>query len=202
MRLGGGLSPTAEKARGAIERQVAQLVRLVDDLLDVSRISRGKIELRRERVDLRDVARAAVETSQPLLSGCRHALSEELPGEPVWVHGDPFRLTQVVGNLLNNAAKYTPPGGRVWLSVERNGESAVVRVVDTGVGLRAEDLPRVFELFTQIGGQEGRLGQGGLGIGLALVKRLSEMHGGRDEARSDGPGKGCEFAVRLPLTAS
>jgi signal transduction histidine kinase len=117
----------------------------------------------------------------------------------VLVDGDRVRLTQVVANLLNNAAKYTPPGGRVRLSVGREGPEAVVRIADTGVGISPEDLPRVFELFAQVGGHEGRFGQGGLGIGLALVKRLVEMHGGRVEARSGGPGQGSEFVVRLPL---
>jgi signal transduction histidine kinase len=182
-----------------IERQTDLMTRLVDDLLDVSRISRGKIELRRERVDLRDVVQAAVETNQPLVAACRHELTVSAPDSPAWVLGDRYRLTQVVSNLLHNAAKYTPPGGRVRLGVERDGSAAVVRVADSGVGIRADQLDRVFDLFVQVESPDGRLAQSGLGIGLALVKRLVEMHGGTVAAQSEGPGLGSEFVVRLPL---
>jgi signal transduction histidine kinase len=198
MNLTDGLPPPLRRARDVVDRQVEQVVRLVNDLLDVSRITRGKVELHRERVDLRAVVRQAVETSLPLLNAARHELTVDLAGDPVIVRGDPFRLTQVTANLLNNAAKYTDAGGRVCVWLGPQDGRAVLRVKDTGIGLRADDLPRVFDLFTQLA-SAGDRAQGGLGIGLGLVKRLVEMHGGEVEARSDGPGTGSEFVVRLPL---
>jgi CheY-like chemotaxis protein/two-component sensor histidine kinase len=193
---------TQAKARGMIERQLRQLVHLVDDLLDVSRISQGKLELRRERVELAAVVRNAVETSRPLIDAGRHELVIEpapLPG--VVLDGDMTRLTQVVANLLNNAAKYTPAGGRITVTTLRDGADAVVRVADTGIGIPADRLPEVFEMFAQVDRASVRT-QGGLGIGLALVKRLVEMHGGSVAVESAGPGRGSRFELRLPAVAS
>jgi CheY-like chemotaxis protein/two-component sensor histidine kinase len=170
----------------------------VDDLLDISRISRDKLELRTEPVDLRSVMRDAVERCQPLAHELEHQVSVELPDEPLWLDGDPVRLTQVIGNLLSNACKYTPPRGQVWLSAKHDGSDALLRVRDTGIGIPPERLDDVFQMFSQLGRKLERE-QGGLGIGLHLVKRLVEMHGGSVEARSSGEGKGSEFIVRLPL---
>ncbi len=180
-----------------MERQMRHMVRLVDDLLDVSRITRGKMELRKQRVDLAAVVGTAVETSRPLVEAAGHHLTVTLPPQPVFVDGDPVRLAQVFANLLNNAAKYTDRGGKIWLSAERQGSDAVVSVRDTGLGIPREMLGKVFELFTQVD-RTLEKSQGGLGIGLTLVRRLAEMHGGSVEARSEGYGKGSEFAVRLP----
>jgi CheY-like chemotaxis protein len=180
-----------------IDRQVRRLMRLVDDLLDVSRITQGKIQLRRERAELRGIVNRAVETARPFIDSRKHELSVSLPAEAIWLDADPARLEQVVVNLLNNAAKYTEPGGHIWLTVEREGPEAVLRVTDTGIGIQAEMLPRVFDLFVQADGSLARA-QGGLGVGLTLVKRLVEMHGGRVIAQSEGVGRGSEFSVRLP----
>ena len=181
-----------------IDRQVQQMVRLIDDLLDLSRISRGKIELRKERIDLDDALQSAIETSRPLIEEYGHHLAVSLPGEPVPLNADLTRLAQVFLNLLNNAAKYTERGGQIWLSAERRGDTAVVGVRDTGIGIPPQMLPRVFEMFTQVDRSLERA-QGGLGIGLTLVQRLVEMHGGSVEAHSEGAGKGSEFVVRLPV---
>jgi PAS domain S-box-containing protein len=181
-----------------MERQVNALVRLVDDLLEVSRFTRGKIELRRARIALTPIVQSAIETSRPLIEAGGHRLKVNLPSEPLIVDGDSVRLSQVVANLLNNAAKYTEAGGEISLGVERVGDQAVLRVRDTGVGIPAEMLPRVFDMFTQLDRSENRA-QGGLGIGLSLVRSLVTMHGGTVQASSDGPGKGSEFLVRLPL---
>jgi PAS domain S-box-containing protein len=191
---------TTGEVLAMMQRQIDQLVRLVDDLLDVSRITRGKIQLRSEPLDLAEVVAHAVETSQPLVAAGKHTLTTRLPPEPVRVKGDPLRLAQVFSNLLNNAAKFTPEGGRIGLTVETQGAQAVIRVSDEGLGIPPEMLPRVFDLFTQADHDLGPV-RGGLGIGLTLVKRLVEMHGGTVEARSEGPGRGSEFAVRLPLLA-
>ncbi|QEL17793.1 PAS domain S-box protein [Limnoglobus roseus] len=189
---------TVERSRGMMERQVHHLVRLVDDLLDVSRVMRGKIELRRERVELATVVARAVETVQPLVDAQRHELDVRLPPESLPLDADPVRLTQVVGNLLTNAAKYTEPGGRIRLTAERDGDVAVLRVRDDGIGIAPDVLPHVFELFVQAEHATTKT-QGGLGIGLTLVKNIVGMHNGTVEARSDGLGRGSEFAVRLPL---
>jgi two-component system CheB/CheR fusion protein len=181
-----------------MERQVQHLVRLVDDLLEVSRVTRGKIELRKERVELAAIVQSALETSRPLIEEAGHDLTVSLPSEPVYLEADPTRLAQVFLNLLNNAAKYTDPGGRIWLTAELAGNEVLVRVRDTGIGIPADMLPRVFDLFTQADRTLER-SQGGLGIGLSLVRSLVEMHGGTVAAHSDGPGKGSEFIVRLPL---
>jgi CheY-like chemotaxis protein len=186
-------------ARSIVERQVAQMVHLVDDLLDVSRISRGKLELRREVADLGRVIQTAIETSRPLIEAGRHELVAQLPlPQSLMVDGDVTRLCQVVSNLLNNAAKYTPQGGRIDIVAQRDGDQAVVSVRDSGMGIPAPMLPRVFEMFTQVDHASAR-SQGGLGIGLALVRQLVEMHGGTVAAQSDGAGKGSTFTVRLPL---
>jgi CheY-like chemotaxis protein len=181
-----------------VERQVQQLVRLVDDLLDVSRITSGKIQLKLQPVQVADVVAAAVETSRPLIEALRHELVLDITTEPLWVRGDFARLTQVLANLLNNAAKYTEQGGRIVLALQRCGEDAVVRVTDTGIGIRPESLATIFELFAQVDRTLDRA-QGGLGVGLTLVQRLVELHGGSVQASSTGPGQGAEFAVRLPL---
>ena len=183
-----------------MERQVHHLVRLVDDLLDVSRVMRGKIELRRERVELATVVARAVETVQPLMDAQGHQLSVRLPPESLLLDADPVRLAQVVGNLLTNAAKYTEPNGRIWLTAERDGDEAVLRVRDNGIGIAPDMLPRIFELFVQVDHASTKA-QGGLGIGLTLVKNLVEMHNGTVEAHSEGLGKGSEFVVRLPISA-
>ncbi|HSN19359.1 MAG TPA: ATP-binding protein [Usitatibacter sp.] len=183
-----------------IDRQVRQLSRLVDDLLDVSRITSGKIELRKERVQLSAAARIALESSRPLIERGGHELTVRLPAEPLWLEADLARLAQVLSNLLNNAAKYTRSGGHIWLAVERAGATAVVRVRDNGIGIRPEMLEHIFEMFTQAG-SAGAHSLGGLGIGLTLVQRLVELHGGRIEARSEGIGRGAEFIVTLPLAS-
>jgi CheY-like chemotaxis protein/two-component sensor histidine kinase len=164
----------------------------------VSRISRGTFSLRNERVELGVVVRNAIETSDPLIRAGRHELVTELPSGPLWLEGDPVRLAQVLANLLNNSAKYTPDGGRITLRARREGAQAVISVRDTGIGIEPVVLPRMFEMFSR-GDRDSGHGQGGLGIGLALSRRLAEMHGGTLDAHSDGPGKGSEFTVRLPL---
>ena len=189
-------SGRSEQARHIIERQVQHMVRLVDDLLDVSRITRGRLELQREPVDIAAVLRDAVETSRPLLDGSELELDVRVP-DGLRVHGDRTRLAQVFANLLNNAAKFTGRGGRVEVSAAREDGQVVVRVADSGIGIRAEMLPLIFDMFTQSDRPVDRP-QSGLGIGLTIVKRLAEMHGGSVEARSDGPGHGAQFIVRLP----
>jgi PAS domain S-box-containing protein len=188
-------------ARDVMERQLQQLTRLVDDLLDVSRITRGKITLRKEPVRLADVVAQAVETSRPLIDLRRQRLTVEGPAEAVELEADPTRLAQVLANLLNNASKYTEEGGRIALTCGREGRQAVLRVRDTGIGIPPDVLPRVFDLFAQADSTLAR-SEGGLGIGLTLVKRLAELHGGTAAAHSDGPGKGSTFTVRLPLPAA
>jgi signal transduction histidine kinase/DNA-binding response OmpR family regulator len=194
--------PAAAQARSIqiIERQVRQMARIVDDLLDVSRITRGRIELQTRRVDLHSVVGAAVETSKPLLDTRRHDLDVDLPAEPFFVHGDPARLSQILSNLLNNAAKYTEQGGQVRLSVRREADQVVLLVRDNGLGIHPSMLSKIFDLFTQTDQSLAR-SEGGLGIGLTLVRRLTELHGGTVEARSEGLGQGSEFVVRLPLAA-
>ncbi|MBA4067046.1 MAG: hypothetical protein C0501_25725 [Isosphaera sp.] len=192
---------SAEKAHDMMDRQLGHMVRLIDDLLDVSRISRGKVDLRRERVDLRTVVENAVETSHPVVEAGRHDLAVNLPDEPVWLDADLTRLAQVVSNVITNAAKYTPEGGRIHLAARRDGDEAVVTVTDTGVGIPAKMLAGVFEMFSQVNKTLDRA-QGGLGIGLALVRRLAEMHGGSITAESAGTGRGSTFTVRLPIAVA
>jgi PAS domain S-box-containing protein len=197
LRMRGASEEIARHAREVLERQMQHLVRLVDDLLDVSRIIRGKIELRREVLDVAVAVARAIESARPAVETKGHELSVSLPEPAVWVQGDLERLAQIISNLLTNAAKYTDRGGRIAISVSRDGEQAVIRVRDTGVGIPADVLPRVFDLFVQGVGSAAR-SQGGLGIGLTLVKRLVEMHDGSVEALSAGNGHGSEFVVRLP----
>jgi len=186
--------------RDVIERQVSLLTRLVDDLLDVSRITRGKINLQRQQVDLAAVVAAAVETSRPLIDARRHTLDVRMPERPLHVDGDIARLTQVVANLLNNSAKYQNDGGHIEIGVEKVGVEAVLHVTDRGLGIEPHRLPRIFELFSQEAAALDR-SHGGLGIGLWLVRKLVDMHGGSVRSRSDGKGKGSTFTVRLPLLA-
>jgi CheY-like chemotaxis protein/two-component sensor histidine kinase len=183
-----------------MRRQVGQMVHLVDDLLDVSRISRGKIELRLEPVELASVVHHAVEAVRPLSESMGHELTVELPPPPVYLNADPTRLAQVVANLLNNACKFTEKGGRIRLIAGSDGRQALIQVQDTGIGIAADQLSRIFEMFTQVDTSVER-SRDGLGLGLTLVKSLVEMHGGTVEARSVGVGQGSEFVVRLPILA-
>ncbi|MDL1950361.1 response regulator [Acidobacteria bacterium ACD] len=192
-------SRTAE-ARKVIERQVTHLVRLVDDLLDLSRISHGKVGLKPERVALSTVVESALEAARPLFLTQRHSLAVDVPEAPVHLHGDPVRLTQILTNLLSNAAWYTDPGGCVRLEASREDDAVVVRVVDSGVGIPAAALAHIFTMFGQATGTPA-VDHGGLGIGLALARQLTELHGGRLTAASEGPGKGSTFTLRLPLEA-
>jgi PAS domain S-box-containing protein len=199
--LAASLDPAyAQQAFGIVRRGAEQLTRLVDDLLDVARITQGKITLERERVSLVGVVERALETARPVLEERAHHLTLALPPGPVDVQGDQTRLEQIVVNLLANAAKFTEPGGRIRVAVEREGASALLSVEDSGVGIAEELLPRIFDLFAQAEAGLAR-SSGGLGIGLTIVKRLAELHGGTVEARSRGPGTGAEFIVRLPLLA-
>ncbi|WP_437312792.1 GAF domain-containing protein [Sorangium sp. So ce385] len=195
-----GSADQARKILDMMDRQIGHMVRMVDDLLDVSRITRGKVELRKERIDLRAVLNSALETSRPLIEAAAHELAVRLPPAPLLLDADPTRLAQVFANLLNNAAKYTPAGGSIRLAAQRDGAAVVVRVADNGVGIPADMLSNVFDMFTQVGRSIDRA-QGGLGIGLTLVKRLVELHGGSIHAESDGAGRGSTFTIRLPLAA-
>jgi PAS domain S-box-containing protein len=190
--------PELQWATEVVDRQLHQLTRLVDDLLDVSRITRGTIELRKELVELATVVNSAVEASRPLIEKWGHNLTITIPPQPIRLEADPARLAQVLLNLLNNAAKYTDQGGRIWLTAERQSDHVLIRVKDNGIGIPVEMQPRIFDLFTQVDRSVER-SEGGLGIGLTLVQRLVEMHGGTVGARSDGPGKGSEFVVSLPV---
>ena len=181
-----------------LQRQVGQITHLVDDLLEISRITEGKLDLRRELVDMGGVIQAAAEAARPLIESSGHAFTLTVPAAPVWLDADPTRLVQVLQNLLNNAAKYTPRGGRIALVAERESDMVVIRVRDTGMGIPAHHLARVFEKFSQIESARERA-QGGLGIGLALVRGLVELHGGGVHAASEGIGRGSEFVVRLPV---
>jgi len=197
LRLGG----EAESLRSAsdmLERQVQQMSRLVDDLLDMSRITRGKIELRKEPLELAPVVHHAVEAARALYRNMDHELTVTMPDEAMEVSADPTRLAQVIGNLLNNACKFTDRGGHVWLTVEKDGHEAVIRVRDNGIGIAPEHIPGLWEMFAQVDTSLDR-SRGGLGIGLTLVKTLVEMHGGTVHAQSEGPMRGSEFTVRLPV---
>ena len=186
-----------QQARTIIERQATQLTRLVDDLMEVSRITTGRVQLRQDRVVVSGIVERAVETARPLMDQLRHELTVSMPPQPIWLNADAARLEQVVVNLLTNAAKYTDEGGHIWLTVQQKDDECVLRVRDTGVGISPELLPRIFDLFTQAERSLDR-SQGGLGIGLALVQRLVEMHRGRVEVYS-ALGQGSEFVVRLPV---
>ena len=198
LQRAGGEHPHAPSLIQMMDRQVTQMVHLIDDLLDISRISRGKIELRPELLDLADVVQQAVEAAQPFFESMNHELTVTLPAKAIHLNGDRTRLAQVAGNLLNNACKFTERGGLIKVIVERDGEEAIIRVADSGIGLSFDDLPRIFEMFAQIDTSLDR-SRGGLGIGLTLVKELVDMHGGAVEAHSEGRGKGSEFVVRLPF---
>ncbi|MDB5748416.1 MAG: sensory box protein [Massilia sp.] len=198
MRLTGHNTATVSRVREMMERQVGHMVRLIDDLLDVARISGGKLELKRERADLKALLSSAVETSMPLVEAGQHRLEIEVPGGPLMVDADVTRIAQVVANLLNNAAKYTPVGGKIALSLRQDGGTALISVTDTGVGIPADSLKSIFDMFKQVDRHIERA-QGGLGIGLSLVRRLVEMHGGSVTAASAGAGCGSTFEVRLPL---
>lgn len=189
---------TIEKARDTIERQLGQMVRLVDDLLDVNRITHDRLELRKVEVELSTVIQQAIEMARPLLDAADHDFRVVLPDDPIYLDADPARLAQVFGNLLNNSSRYTKPGGAISIEVERSDSEVVVKVKDTGAGIPRDKLVSIFDMFTQVDRTTER-SQGGLGIGLALVKRLVEMHGGTVEARSAGEGQGSEFLVRLPV---
>jgi PAS domain S-box-containing protein len=202
MRLSGVSEPSLDWARTVVERQVSHLTRLVDDLLDVSRIVVGKITLQRKSIDVAQVVTAAVEASSPLIDSRGHSLAVVMPPGPLPIEGDLTRLSQALTNLLNNAAKYTPPPGEIHLTVEKEGEEQVaIRVRDTGVGIAADLLPKIFELFTQ-GERPLDRSEGGLGIGLTLAQRLVKLHGGSIEAMSAGPGQGSELVLHLPLAAA
>jgi signal transduction histidine kinase/ActR/RegA family two-component response regulator len=188
------------KARAMMERQLAQMVRLIDDLIEVSRITRGRLELRLQTVDLVGVARSALEASGPALVGRRHRVTEQLPGTPVWVHADAARLTQVFVNLLNNAAKYTAAGGSITLQVSESAGQARVSVTDNGVGISAADQERIFSMFVQLDTSLER-GAAGLGVGLTIAQQLVAMHGGKLAVESGGAGQGSTFSVSLPTVA-
>ena len=201
LRLAEGNANARATAIGMMERQVEQMVRLVDDLLDVSRISRGKVELRRDRLELQSIVEQAVEAGRALADCKDQAITVALATQPIHLSGDRARLAQVLGNLLNNACKYTDKGGRIVVTLERDGDHAAIRVSDTGIGIAADQLKRIFEMFTQVDASLER-SHGGLGLGLSLVKQLVELHGGTVEAKSAGLGQGSEFVVRLPIDQS
>ena len=197
-----GLTTRDVKAgRDVISRQVAVMARLIDDLLDLSRISRNQLEIRKQRIELATVIEHAVEASQPLIEQCGHQLTVSLPSQPIYLDADAIRLAQVFSNLLNNAAKYTKTGGHIWLTASEEGSDAVIRVRDNGIGISSDMLARVFEMFTQVDRSLER-SQGGLGIGLTLVRRLIDVHDGTIDAHSEGDGQGSEFIVRLPFMPS
>jgi len=198
LKLPGTNVAIATRAREMMERQVEYMVRLVDDLLDVSRIMRGKIDLRRQPIELATVVARAVETAQPVIDAGGHQLTVSLPSEPLWLNGDLVRLAQVVGNLLNNASKYTERGGKITVTGQRVDDQSVLSVRDTGIGIAPDMLPRIFDMFVQAE-RRTQDARGGLGIGLTLVRRIVELHGGSVVARSSGPGKGSEFSIQLPL---
>jgi CheY-like chemotaxis protein len=184
-----------------MQRQAGHLVRLVDDLLEVSRITRGLIEVQHEPVELSEIVAAAVETSRPVIEASEHRLNVEMADEPLIVRGDSVRLTQVFANLLNNAAKYTNPGGTIDVAVRRTRQTASITVRDNGIGIDRQNLSSVFDMFTQVSRSDRRT-QGGLGIGLTLVRSLVALHGGSVSASSEGPGHGSTFEVQLPLVAA
>lgn len=201
MRLRVDSAETVVKVRGTIERQVKQLSHLIDDLLDIARVTNGKVEIKKTSVDLKSIISNAVETSLPLIEKGHHEFSLKQHDAPLPVHGDPTRLAQVIGNLLTNAAKYTPHGGKIRLAVEQEGAEAVISVTDNGIGIPHESLETVFEMFSQVGRNMNH-SQGGLGIGLSLVRQLVSLHDGQVTALSEGAGKGSTFVVRLPLDVS
>jgi two-component system, sensor histidine kinase len=200
LRLSGDDRQTIERVRATMERQVGHLIRLVDDLLEISRITRGIIDVRRGPIDLGTLLRVALDTTRSVIESAGHELVVSIPAEPIAIEGDSVRLTQVFANLLTNAAKYTNPGGRIELSAQQVGDHAVVRVRDNGIGILPKHLDSVFEMFMQVD-RSSRHSQGGLGIGLTLARSLVAMHGGQIRAHSKGPGTGSEFVVTLPTLA-
>lgn len=201
MRMSAEDPTVVRECCAATDRQLKQMVRLVDDLLDVTRIARGKMELRREHVALAEVISCAIEISRPWLQAREQALQVSMPAHAVHVDADPTRLTQVVANLLNNASKYSPAGAEIQLALERDGDEAVIRVKDKGIGIPAPELSRIFDMYSQIR-QPLERAAGGLGIGLGLARGIVQLHAGRISARSEGPGHGSEFVVRLPALAA
>ena len=198
LKLQGSSPPEVQWAWKVIDRQMAHMNRLVDDLLDLSRVTRNELALRKESTMIEEIVRAGIEAARPFIDARGHALTIEIAPDPIQLDADPMRLAQTISNLLHNAAKYTEPGGRIWLSAERDGNEVVVMVRDTGMGIPAEKLPHIFEMFMQVEPSLER-SQTGLGIGLALVKRIVELHGGRVEGHSDGVGQGCTFTLRFPI---
>jgi signal transduction histidine kinase len=198
MKRAEGDASTVRRARDTIERQVRQLVRLVDDLMELNRITHNRLELRWSEVDLASIIQHALESSRPLAEASRHTVKVSLGSEPIHLRADPVRLAQVFGNLLNNACKYTPPEGTIWVDARRVGKEVVVSIRDTGIGIAQDKLDEIFEMFTQLAPSPSTT-QSGLGIGLTLVKQLVIMHGGTIQARSAGEGQGSEFIVRLPV---
>lgn len=201
MRLASGDASAVTETRAMMERQLGHMVRLIDDLLDISRLSQNKLRLQRSRILLADVVGTAVETARPAIEAAGHELTVSLPAEPIFLDADLTRLAQVISNLLTNSAKYTDHGGRVWLDAESANGAVTLSVRDTGIGIPADALPQVFDMFSQVDRNIER-SSGGLGIGLALVKGLVEMHGGTVAAASAGAGKGSSFTIRLPALPS
>jgi CheY-like chemotaxis protein len=199
LRLKEFADPQLSWSRDVFDRQLQHMTHLVDDLLEVSRITQGKLELRKQRLELARAMQSAMEAARPTVQASSHHLSVTLPREPLYLDADPTRLSQMILNLLNNAAKYTPAGGNISLAAEREGNEAVIVVRDSGIGIPREHLNSVFEMFSQLAPALDR-SQGGLGIGLALVRGLAELHGGTVAAFSAGPGTGSEFMIRLPLS--
>ncbi len=194
-----GKAELLEQARSILERQLGQLLRLIDDMFDISRIVRGKVQVRKKRIALAEAVQVALEEARPHIAASAHKLTVQMPSEPIYLNADPNRLTQIVSNLLNNAARYTEKGGCISLTVQRQGNEALLAVKDNGKGIAAEHLPHIFEMFAQVGSDSNpQTSQSGLGIGLALVRGLVELHGGSVEAHSDGIGAGSEFLVHLP----
>ena len=198
IRLSNNDPARLDHATTIMQRQIEQMVRLVDDLLDVGRISRNKLELRKEMVDLESVVRSAVDTSRPVIEASQNDLQIALPAQTVLLDADPVRLAQVVSNLLNNAARYSRPGGRISLTATTLNSELTLKVSDTGIGIERDKLAQIFDMFVQLDSSDSH-SQGGLGVGLTLVRRLIEMHGGTVEAHSDGAGSGSEFIIRLPI---
>jgi signal transduction histidine kinase len=199
LRNAPGNQAVVDRTGKMMQRQLDHMVRLIDELMDVARIDSGKVRLTRVRTELSVVVRSALESSMPLIEQRGHALALELPPEPIWLDIDPTRMVQVLANLLNNAAKYTPPGGKLALAIRREADDVVIAVTDNGVGIEAGALHGVFDLFSQVASSSD-MAQGGLGIGLALVQQLVHLHGGKVTVRSEGAGCGCVFTVRLSST--
>jgi PAS domain S-box-containing protein len=198
IRLANGDQELIERARTTMERQLLHLVRITDDLLDVARITQDKVQLRCERIDLRTVVQSAIEAARPMIDAQVHALTVQLPESPIWADVDFTRIAQALSNLLSNAAKYTEPGGHIGVAASSDGGTAAITVSDTGIGIPPVLLPRTFDMFTQLQAHRDRT-YGGLGIGLTLSRRLVQLHGGTIEAASEGPGRGSQFTIRLPL---